>query len=147
MFEIRPEDVVVDRINFYNTAEIPGNYEIYIKKFYSLPSTIVLPVDMRENTMFPDIFLEPFPMVSHMFMEVIRIYEAEPYYRRVILRVQNSKEYKNYFLLYIDEKSIRLFRDFELKRTAQGNVLCTVSLDFAESLLRRKAQGIQLREI
>ena len=63
-----------------------------------------------------------------------------------MITVRNSKEYKWYFLLYIDEITVPLFRDFELRIDSQKKIKCTISLDFAESILRRGAKGIELME-
>lgn len=145
-FLVQTDKTIIDRINFYNTEIIPKSLDAYIKQFYSLPDTLTLSVEMKENTVFPDIFLKPYPMVSEMVMRVMRMYRVELYHRRVVLAVRNSKEYKRYFLLYIDEKTVPLFRDFELKRSSKESVKCIISLDFAESILKRNARGIELTE-
>ena len=106
MFIVQPDKTIIDRIHFYNPVDIPKNLDNYLKQFYQLPDILTLRVQMDENTAFPDIFLKPYPMVSDMVMQVM-------------ITVRNSKEYKWYFLLYIDEITVPLFRDFELRIDSQ----------------------------
>lgn len=146
MFLIQTDKTILDRIIFCDTSMIPKNLDTYIKQFYSLPDSITLPVKLMENTVLPDLFLKPYPMVSEMVMQVMKMYRVEPFYRRVVITVPGSKEYKRYFLLYIDEKTASLYRDFELKRSSKETIKCTISIDFAESILRRNARGIELIE-
>ncbi len=146
MFIVQPDKTIIDRIHFYNPVDIPKNLDNYLKQFYQLPDILTLRVQMDENTAFPDIFLKPYPMVSDMVMQVMRMYRMEIFSRRVMITVRNSKEYKWYFLLYIDEITVPLFRDFELRIDSQKKIKCTISLDFAESILRRGAKGIELME-
>lgn len=146
MFIVQPDKTIMDRIYFCDLAGIPKNLDNYLKQFYQLPDILTLPIQLDENTVLPDIFLKPYPMVSDMVMQVMKMYRAEMFSRRVVLTVKNSKEYKRYFLLYIDEKTVSLFRDFELKRDSKETIKCTISLDFAESILRRDAKGIKLVE-
>lgn len=145
MFLVQTDQSVVNAINFLNAGIIPKKPEIYKKKFHTLPNTFMLPVRMGEFTIFPDIFTVPYPMVSEMVMEVMRLYRVEPFFRKVTLSDENSEQYKTYFLLYIDEESKTLFQDFVLRRTPEGAVNCIVSLDFAESILRRGAHGIAMK--
>jgi len=149
MFLVQTDKDMVNRIDFLNTAIIPTNLDTYMKRFYTLPDSMVIPIDMKENCVFPDILLRPYPMVSEMIMDVMRMYRVEPFFRKVLLSVRNSDEYKQYFLLYVDEKTISLFRDFEIRRKpdTKNGLNCIISLDFAESILRRGAQGIVLSEI
>lgn len=147
MFSVQADKEMVNRIDFYNTAVIPTNLDTYIKRFYALPDSVIIPIDMKEHAVFPDIFLKPYPMVSEIVMDVMRMYRVEPFFRRVILSARNRDEYKQYFLLYVDEKTIPLFRDFEIKRTSKNELTCIISLDFAESILRRGTRGIVLSEI
>lgn len=146
MFLMQTDKEIIDRITFYNTVVLPKNMEVYINQFYNLPDILNLSIEMRENTVLPDVFLKPYPMVSGMIMQVMRMYRVELSFRKVVINVRNSKEYKQYFLLYVDEKTVSLFRDFELKRSLKEGVECIISLDFAESILRRNARGIELIE-
>lgn len=144
MFIVQTDKTVMNRIHFCDMAGIPKNLDNYLKQFYSLPDIVTLPIEMNENTVFPDIFLKPYPMVSEMVMQVMRMYRVEMFYRRVVMAVRNHGEYKRYFLLYIDEKAVPLFRDFEFKRSTKETFKCAIGLDFAESILKRNAKGIEL---
>lgn len=146
MFLLRTEDSVMEKVNFISTHTIPQKLDAYIKKFYALPTHISVQVEMREFSIFPDIFLKPYPLVSEMIMDVMRMYRIEPLFKRVILQDRTKGEYKVYFLLCIDEDTVSLYRDFELKRSQKDELTCIISLDFAESILRRDAQGIELVE-
>lgn len=146
MFSLRTEEEVLTKIDFIDTHIIPKNLDSYIKKFYAFPDPITLSVKMGKYTGFPDIFLKPYPMVSEMLMDVMRMYRIEPFFKRVMLDDRNSGEFKIYYLLYVDEESVSIYQDFQLKRSQEDELTCLISLDFAESILRRDAQGIQLLE-
>lgn len=146
MFLLRTDQTLIDRIHILNTGMLPKNLDQLKNEFYKLPKVIILPVRLHEFTTLPDILLKPYPMVSDMVLNVMRMYRIEPFTRSIILSEENSKHFKTYFLLYPDEDTVSLFQDFVLKRTSKDTMDCIISLDFAESILNRGAQGIELRE-
>lgn len=146
MFLLQTDQTIINKINILDTGIIPKNLDAYKKSFYTLPDVIVLQAHLDEYTPFPDVLLKPYPLVSEMVMHVMRMYRVHPFFRSVLLSKENTKEFKPYFLLYIDEDMRTLFRDFKIKRTSENTFNCIISLDFAESILIRDAQGIELIE-
>lgn len=146
-YNVQTDKRLMDRIDFCDTASIPKKLDNYIKGFYKLPNIVTITVNIGEYTPFPDIILKPFPMVSKLIMDVMHLYRIYPYYRNVILSVRGSNEYKQYFLLYIDQKSVMLYNDFKIKMISEDKLQCVISLEFSESILRRNAMGIELKEV
>ena len=147
MFSVQTEESVIKRIDFIEKRLFSFGYKSYEKEFSNLPHTFMMAVQMGEYAIFPDIFSQPYLMVSEMVMQVMKLYQMEPFYRKVILSDENSEQYKAYFLLYFDRQAVLLHRDFIYEWTPEYKINCMISLDFAESILRRGAQGIQLKEI
>ena len=146
MFLMEPERSIIERIHFCDPCFMRMDVDKWGKEFYKFPDRVVIPVEAQENTRLPDLFLKPLPMVSEMMMEVMRFYQIEPFFRRVNLTDQNKKESERYFLIYMKEPEAVLFHDFVLKRM-DHTLCCHISLDFAESILRRGAYGISLQEL
>lgn len=146
MFLMEPERSIVERIHFRSPDFMRMDLDKWEKEFYKFPDRMVIPVETQENTRLPELFLKPLPMVSEMMMEVMRFYQAEPFFRRVSLTDRNRKESGKYFLIHMKEPEAVLFHDFEIKRE-EHTLCCYVSLDFAESILQRGAYGIRLQEL
>lgn len=147
MFLLQTDRAVREEIDFLNIGIIPKDADSYKQRFRTIPDNYMQPVRMKEYTIFPDVFTTPFPMVSDMVMDVMQIYRVEPFSKRMVLVDGEKNQYKTYHLLYIEKETISLYQDFVLNWKENGTVNFTISLDFAESILRRNAQGIGLKEI
>ncbi len=147
MFKVQTDDNVLKRFRFPAAELFSHRTDLYKKEFVKLPKTLMLTVEMGGFAIFPDIFTYPYPMVSEMVKEVMSMYRVDPFFRKVILSDVDSDQYRNYYLIYIDEREESLFSDFQFGWTKERKVCCTISLDFAESILRRNALGIKLSEI
>lgn len=146
MFQVKEDTRIMNQIHFTDTSFLPRTLELYKENFYKLPDTVAFSVQMGEFTPFPDIILSPCPLVSEMVMKVMQMYRVEFFYRRAILVERKSLESEPYYLLDLEQEAERLYRDFVLKEL-DDSVQCFLSLDFAESILRRGAKGIILKEI
>lgn len=147
MLCIQTDRRILKEIQFLDTTILPRTLELYQKQFYQLPDIFSLPVRMGEFTVFPDLITKPYPMVSEMIMQVMEMYRIILFYRKVLLTDDRNGQHQMYYLLCPDKKIISLFRDFALKEISGESFQCTISLAFAESILRRNAHGIELLEI
>ncbi len=147
MFIIQTDKRLMDRIRFLDTKPVSWDLDVYCREFYRLPDLITFIVDVGEYVVLPDIFVKPFPLVSETVMELMELYRIQLPFRRVVLSVRSSKEYKRYFLVCPDDKTETIYRDFQLKRVLEDTIQCTASLDFVESILRRGGRGIEIKGI
>lgn len=118
-------------------------------EFYKIPRSCVITVDMDETTAFPDLIITPFLLFSKLLLDVANMY-GEAFYRRDIVLV-NPKEHESrpYSLILLDtikpESTLwkvknLFFLDIEQRREL------IASQDFIESILRRGAKGIEIKE-
>lgn len=144
---------------------------IRLDKYHLLPERQVFFIGPSEQGIFTDIILSPFLMISPMVLEVIRMYREVCFCREVILVNQQQRRSQLYFLPVFDEtgelqavgkeyshgtcmsrpagqqgecvtvdKNIFWIRDSFRRHTI-------ISLDMAESLIRRDVFGLGLREV
>ncbi len=145
--------------------------DIRIDVFPKLPEMQLFIIEPSENTIFTDIVLFPFLLVSPMVQEVIKMYQERCFFRTVILLDQLNKESRQYYLPVLDETS-----DIQLQRIQYRDGMATpeipdiqaekvnpdrnlfwvrdlkkrhiiLSLDMAESLIRRGITGLGLCEV
>ena len=136
-----------------------------------LPERELFFVEKSENIIFTDIILFPFLLISPLVREVIQMYREVCFYREIILLDQQSGLSKIYYLPVLDEtKSIQLvkkqyknevcqlkfepannrevFIDRNLFWVRDAKKRHTIiSLDMAESLIRRNVIGLGLQEV
>lgn len=169
-FEIvkKPQFTIAPSLkNWYGKFDVR---DIKIDTFYKLPKQQLFIVDMTEKEMFTDVIPHPFLLVSQKVMDVIKMYGDICYYRLVLLLDAGSGNSESYYLPVFDEsKQIQLsYKEFEAgscvsklleeesELTVNKNIFwirdsltrhTIISMDFAESLLRREATGIELKEV
>lgn len=145
--------------------------DIRIDTFPKLPDMQLFIIEPSENTIFTDLILFPFLLVSPMVQEVIKMYREHCFFRKVILLDQKNKESRLYYLPVLDETNdiqlqriqytngkevldptdmrgerIELDRNFFwVKDTKKRHIV--LSLDMAESLIRREITGLGLCEV
>lgn len=144
--------------------------DIKLDTFPKLPKSQLFMIEPSKNTVFTDIILFPFLLVSPMVHEVITMYRERCFFRNVILLDQLNKESKMYYMPVLDETS-----DIRLQRVEYKNGVCIsnihtaakkivdleknlfwvrdtkkrhiiLSLDMAESLIRRGITGLGICE-
>lgn len=144
--------------------------DIRLDRFPKLPDRQLFVVEPSENMVFTDIILFPFLLVSPTVREVIEMYRERCFFRSIILLDQKKNESKLYHLPVLDETSEIQLRNIryqngtrtldEKKMQGQPLVLSRnlfwvrdsikrhtiLSLDMAESLIRRGVTGLGLCE-
>ena len=118
--------------------------------FYKTPRRCILTASIGENVPFPDIVIAPFLLLSNLMMDVVKLYGEPVYKRDVIIISEHNKQSKQYYLTMLETAGKgRILLE-------ESNLFCmdiknqkeiVVSQDFAESILRRGAVGIDLEEI
>lgn len=139
--------------------------------FPKLPERELFFIESSENTIFTDIILFPFLLISPMVRDVIQMYREVCFCRDIILLDQQSGKSMVYYLPVLDEtrsvqvvgKSFKngvclsepellnrekLYIDRNLFWVRDKNKRhIVISMDMAESLIRRNVIGLGLREI
>lgn len=155
-------------VNWYNEFDVR---DIRIDRFYKLPERHLLTVESSDKMKFSDAIFFPFLLVSQMVKNVIKMYGDAAYFREIMLLDPRLGKSQLYYLPVFEETSEL---QFVYKTFDRGNVKiespensCNIvtldrnifwinghkkrhtiiSLDLAESLLRREASGVDLREV
>lgn len=123
-------------------------------------------VTATENTFYPDIMMEPVFMVSEAARDIMAIYVKQAFYKEVFLLDPEKDEGHVYYIPFLPvidclecregmkgEKNREYVVDGEkiqnrdiVEADMQDRQYIIVSLDFAESVLRRGLTGIGLKE-
>jgi len=144
--------------NWYGKFDVR---DIRLEGFPRLPDRLLFTVRPSDRTIFTDIIQFPFLLLSLKVTDVIRMYRERCLCRDVILLDQISGKSELYQLPVFDETDRLSIR--EGQAGAQGGTVVldkhifwvrdlhkrhtVISLDMAESLLRREVTGLGLREI
>ncbi len=144
---------------------------IRIDRFDKLPEVHSFFIETSNHTVFTDMILFPFLLVSPVFQEVIRMYRERCFFRTVILMDAVNKESRMYFLPVLDETNelqiqripykngtaasempdkgngpVELDRNlFWVRDSRKRHII--LSMDMAESLIRRGITGLGLCEV
>ena len=144
--------------NWYGKIDVR---DICINRYPDLPERELFVIESSEKTIFTDIILFPFLLLSSNVMNVIKMYRERCFYREVILIDQLNRKSELYYLPVFDETKKILIRDREevsqeKKINLTKNIFwiqdsfkrhTIISLDLAESLLRREVTGLGIKEI
>lgn len=154
--------------NWYGSFDVR---DICLDKFPQLPEMQLFIIEPSQKTQFTDIILFPFLLVSPMVQEVIKMYRERCFFRTVILLDQLNQESRMYYLPVLDETSDIHLKRIEYKngkrlsdaQVAGGERLnldrhlfwvrdsnkrhIILSMDMAESLIRRGVTGLGLGEV
>ena len=160
-FEIvrAPEHKYAPRLtNWYGKIDVR---DICIKKYPDLPKRELFVIESSEKTIFTDIILFPFLLLSPNVMDVIKMYHERCFYREVILLDQLNGKSELYYLPvfdetdklllsnrenFIQEEEIKLKKEiFWIWDSFKRHTI--ISLDLAESLVWRGITGLGIKEI
>lgn len=160
-FELQeaPESKYAPKLeNWYGKFDVK---DIKIDTFPSLPKRQLFTVEPSENTIFTDFILFPFLLLSPKVTDVIKMYREICFCRDVILLDQSSGKSELYHLPVLDEteklavrekqdlpsgKKVRVDKHiFWVRDSRKRHTI--ISLDLAESLLRREVTGLGIREV
>ena len=135
--------------------------DICIKKYPDLPKRELFVIESSEKTIFTDIILFPFLLLSPNVMDVIKMHHERCFYREVILLDQLNGKSELYYLPVFDETEKLLIRNREdLMQEEEVNLKkeifwirdsfkrhTIISLELAESLLWREITGLGIKEV
>ena len=144
--------------NWYGKFDVR---DIRLEGFPRLPDRQLFTIKPSDKTIFTDIIQFPFLLLSLKVTEVIKMYRERCFCRDVILLDQISGRSELYQLPVFDETdklSIRERQDGAQSETVELDKHIfwvrdslkrhtVISLDLAESLLRREITGLGLKEI
>lgn len=136
------------------------------EKMYQMPRHLLFTVEGHMQMVFTDVLTFPCFMVSGMVRDVIRKYDPFVWFLRVILLDKERKRSMAYYIPYLDKARYEEIRDENKKNVrhilvegkAAGertiveiedghNSHVIMRMDLVESILRRGAIGIGLREV
>lgn len=133
---------------------------IGFRTFPKLPKKQLFTIEPSERTIYTDFILFPFLLLSFKVINVIKMYRELCFYRDVILLDQISGKSELYYLPVFDETDRLLVRENRNELEKAVNVdkhifwvrdslkrHTIISLDLAESLLRRGVTGLGIREV
>lgn len=115
--------------------------------FQELPAFIMLDMKIPEGGILPDIINSPFPLFSKNAMEVINLYDSTiPFQVMALFDIEKKKSGVYYCPILLEEPdSIRYELPlFQIK--VKGIKKTIIRLDLIESLLERRAIGMELKE-
>lgn len=136
------------------------------KKTYQMPKHLLFQVEKHMQMVFTDVLTFPCFMVSENVRNIISKYDPFIYFLRIILYDDERKKSMAYYIPYLDKARYQEKRD-EVNRNVRHilverkvvgeRVIVEISdghhshvimrMDLVESILRRSAIGIGLREI
>lgn len=160
-FEIQeaPESKYAPQLeNWYGKFDVR---DIKLEGFPKLPDRQLFTVRPSDKTIFTDIILFPFLLLSTKVTDVVKMYRERCFCRDVILLDQVSGKSELYQLPVFDETDRLSIRERQANGQGERAVLdkhifwvrdslkrhTVISLDLAESLLRRDVTGLGLKEI
>ena len=140
-----------------------------VNEAYKIPSRQLLMIEEYENTVFPSIINDPFPLISIEVKNVFDMYEPHIIYREVVLLDSRYERTGLYYLPILEEadcldkkSELNLDRSvirkgiIDYKRT-EGRAVFRVGglnryymagrLDLVESILKRDVKGVGLTEL
>jgi len=142
---------------------------IRMGKSYRIENRQLFFIKSNPNTLFPDVLSFPFFMVSEKIMRVIKLYEPKTIFKEIVLLDQKYARSCIYYipvLEYLDclssastltrDRSIILDAIIDLNKVGDqsvfyvagvGKLYIVARLDIMESILRRGAKWIELREV
>ena len=135
-------------IRIYTSDDIPRNMDTLNERFYELSRDIVLEIETTKIFIFPDLMMNVYPLISERIKEVLVLFDIEIFTKRVMLADKASRKITSYYLLYTKNLLKADFnKHFKAVREDDGKIKFTISLDFAESLIRRGVKGIEFVEV
>ncbi|MGL5437593.1 MAG: hypothetical protein ACRDBO_19765 [Lachnospiraceae bacterium] len=117
-------------------------------KYLELPSFIMLDMKLHEDGILPDIITSPFPLFSKIVMEVVNLYDSTiPFQMMALFDIEGKKSCVYYCPILLEEQNPMRYELPLFQIRVKGAKKTIIRLDLVESLLERKAMGIELKEI
>ncbi|MDR7810503.1 MAG: hypothetical protein RIN62_01405 [Lacrimispora sp.] len=168
-FILKPDEKFFDGPILRNQRNTFNHRWICKEHFYKLPKRNIISVTTTKDTIFPAIITSPYLLVSEVFRTVIEMFGDMVLAKDVVLVDSEKGCIKQYFMVVLEELAGEIVTEKNaggLRKTIiirsegiplkERNIFMmeldrcrdiVISLDFAESILRRKVQGICLEEI
>lgn len=112
------------------------------KKYYEFPNNLLFRVEKHMQMVFTDIITFPCFMVSKMVKDVIGKYDPLIKYVRIILLDREREVSKSYYVPFLDKSESQIL---QIKQNRDKTAVI-MRMDLVESILRRGAAGIGLKE-
>ncbi len=134
------------------------------KSAFQMPKHLLFQVEDHMQMVFTDIITFPCCLVSQTVMDVIKMYDGDISFVRIVLFDQGRKRSKIYYLPFLDtveyrkedvntETAILSFnkqfveKKVVMKTEKDGKTAIIMRMDLVESILRRETIGIGLKEV
>lgn len=134
------------------------------KSAFQMPKHLIFQVEDHMQMVFTDIITFPCCLVSQTVMDVIKMYDGDISFVRIVLFDQGRKRSKIYYLPFLDtveyrkedvntETAILSFnkqfveKKVVMKTEKDGKTAIIMRMDLVESILRRETIGIGLKEV
>jgi len=168
-FELQssPEQKYAPRITGWHGKIV--SQDITLEKYPDLPERQLFILDSTTKIIYTDFILFPFLLVSPSVMDVIKMYKELCFYRDVILLDQERGDSKLYYLPIFNETNklrvietgnkvwknsnffecnVKVYLDKHIFWVSDSQKRHTIiTLDMAESLLKRSITGIGIKEV
>lgn len=118
------------------------------KGIFGLQKRILLHVDRHMQMVFTDVVMYPYFMVSALVRDVIKMYVPDVFFVRIVLFDQENRRSKAYYIpdIPIAEEGVKGEVMMRVRSKDMGKQLVIMRMDLVESILRRGAVGIGLKE-
>lgn len=168
-FILKPDERFFDGLILRNQRNAFNHSWICREHFYKIPKRNIISVTTTKDTIFPAVITSPYLLVSEVVRSVIEMFGDMVLAKDVVLVDSENGCMKQYFMVVLEEltgeieaeKNVgglkkKVILRIEGKPLKERNIFMmeldrcrdiVISLDFAESILRRKVQGIRLEEI
>lgn len=165
-FILEPDENFCDGPLMENWKETFPPSLVCKEHFHKVPERNIISISTTKDTIFPSIIISPYLLMSEMVKSVIDMYGDEILAKDVVMVDSYRGKIERYFLIVLPDVSgemetlerrrcgvIRENSGIPLKdrnifmMKLKDRKKIVINLDFAESILRRNAQGICLEEI
>lgn len=118
------------------------------KGIFGLQKRILLHVDKHMQMVFTDVVTSPYFMVSALVRDVIKMYAPDTFFARIIFFDKENRRSKAYYIpdIPIAEEGVKGKVMMKMWSKDTGKQLVVMRMDLVESILRRGAVGIGLKE-
>lgn len=118
------------------------------KEIFGLQKRILLHVDKHMQMVFTDVVTSPYFMVSALVRDVIKMYVPNVFFARIVLFDQENRRSKAYYIpdIPIAEEEVKGEAMMRVRSKDAGKQLVVMRMDLVESIFRRGAVGIGLKE-
>lgn len=149
-FTLQTQQLFLDSLQIKEWSRQINTQWLCVDELYRVPKRMVFPVSLREFMPLPDIITFPFLMITDLVYQVVKMYGDMAFTRDIVLMDYKNDMQTRYYLLVFDDlaaKKIPIAERNIFYADIAGTRKLVVSLDFAESILRRGIVGITLEEI